>query len=226
MPHNNNVSNQGATLIGWKFLQLKRGSNAQGTIRALLHFLHMARQQRSPKTALLILDMVSEFRYPDGERIERGARKVAPNIAHLRKRAHAARVPVIYVNDTANKWESDQKAFIRRCLQPDSLGREVAELIAPTDDDFFMFKPRHSAFFGTPLQTLLTQLHVRRLIVTGITSHQCVLFTAMDAHVREFELAVPSDCIGAGAAADTKHALYIFSHALKAKISNSRQLRF
>lgn len=186
----------------------------------------MPRKPRQPKTALLILDMVSEFRYPDGERIVRRARQAAPNIARLRERAHQAKLPVIYVNDTAGKWESDPKAFIRRCLQPGSRGREVAELIAPGPRDYFMFKPRHSAFFGTPLHALLDQLHVRRLVATGITSHQCVLFTAMDAHVREFELAIPSDCIGAITTADTRHALYIFSHALKAEISSSRRLRF
>jgi nicotinamidase-related amidase len=182
--------------------------------------------RKQSKTALLILDMISEFEYPDGERIVHSARKAARNIARLRERAHAADTPVIYVNDTAGKWESDQKSFIRRCKQPESRGRDIAELLAPAPEDYFMFKPRHSAFFGTPLHTLLQQLHVRRLVATGITSHQCVLFTAMDAHVREFELLIPSDCIGAGAAADTKHALYIFSHALMAKISSSRQLRF
>jgi nicotinamidase-related amidase len=185
----------------------------------------MPRKQRQPKTALLILDMISDFRYPDGERIVRSARKAAPNIARLRDRAHAAGMPVIYVNDTAGKWESDPKAFIRRCMERESRGREVAEQLAPAPKDYFMFKPRHSAFFGTPLHTLLTQLQVKRLIATGITSHQCVLFTAMDAHVREFELIIPSDCIGAIAAADTKHALYIFAHALMAKISDSRRLR-
>lgn len=202
------------------------GSHGQGTNRVLLHCQHMPRKQHRAETALLILDMISEFRYPDGERIVRGACKAAPNIARLRARAHAAGTPVIYVNDTAGRWESDQKAFIRRCMEPSSRGRDVAELLAPVSTDYFMFKPRHSAFFGTPLHTLLTQLQIHRLIATGITSHQCVLFTAMDAHVREFDLVIPSDCIGAGAAADTKHALYIFSHALKAKISSSRQLHF
>jgi nicotinamidase-related amidase len=171
--------------------------------------------------------MISEFRYPDGERIVRSARKAAPNIARLRERAHAAGIPVIYVNDTAGNWESDQKAFIRRCKNnPASRGGELAELLAPAPEDYFMFKPRHSAFFGTPLHALLKQLNVGRLIATGVTSHQCVLFTAMDAHVREFDLVIPSDCIGAGSVADTKHALYIFSHGLKAKIGSSRKLRF
>lgn len=183
-------------------------------------------QRHKSGTALLILDMISEYRYPDGERIVRSAHKAAPNIARLRERAHAAKIPVIYVNDTAGKWESDQKSFVDRCMQPDSRGRKIVQLLAPTPEDYFMFKPRHSAFFGTPLHTLLERLKVGRLIATGITSHQCVLFTAMDAHVREFELIIPSDCIGAGAAADTKHALYILSHGLMAKVSSSRQVRF
>jgi nicotinamidase-related amidase len=186
----------------------------------------MPRPQRQPRTALLILDMISEFRYPDGERIVRGARKAAVNIARLRERAHTAGLPVIYVNDTADQWESDPKSFIRRCKAPTSRGRDIAEMLAPSPNDYFMFKPRHSAFFGTPLHTLLDRLKVRRLITTGITSHQCVLFTAMDAHVRQFELIIPPDCIGAGTAADTRHALYIFSQALMAKTASSRQLRF
>jgi nicotinamidase-related amidase len=186
----------------------------------------MSRKQRPPNTAVLILDMVSEFRYPDGKRIVRSARNVAPNIARLRERAHSADVPVIYVNDTAGRWESDQQAYIHRCMEPTSRGRQIAKLLAPSPQDYLMFKPRHSAFFGTPLETLLKSLHIKRLVATGLTSHQCVLFTAMDAHVREYELVIPSDCIAAGATIDTKHALYIFSNALMAKVHGSRHLRF
>ncbi len=72
------------------------------------------------------------------------ALRAAPNIARLRERAHAAKVPVIYVNDTAGKWESDPKAFVDRCMQPDSPGRKIVQLLAPTPEDYFMFKPRHS----------------------------------------------------------------------------------
>ncbi len=176
--------------------------------------------------AVLIVDMVSEYNFPDAERILKGARRAARGIARLKQRAHAAKVPVIYVNDTAGKWESDQAAFVQRCLKPTAAGRDVVELVAPSEHDYFMFKPKHSAFFGTPLHTLLQQLKVTTLVLTGVTSHQCVLFTAMDAHVREYALIVPSDCIGAAAAIDTKHALYVFSHALNAKVTTSGRLRF
>jgi nicotinamidase-related amidase len=186
----------------------------------------MPSKSRQRDTALLIVDMVSEYDFPDAKRILKGALQAAKAIARLKQRAHAAKVPVIYVNDTAGKWESDQRAFVQRCLEPTARGREVVELIAPSEHDYFMFKPKHSAFFGTPLHTLLQQLKISTLILTGVTSHQCVLFTAMDAHVREYDLIIPPDCIGAANATDTKHALYVFSHALNAKITASGRLRF
>lgn len=186
----------------------------------------MPNKSSQRRSALVIVDMISEYDFPDAGRILKGALAPARNIARLKQRAHTAKVPVIYVNDTAGKWESDQRAFVQRCLEPTAPGRKVVELIAPAEHDYFMFKPKHSAFFGTPLHTLLQQLKVSTLILTGVTSHQCVLFTAMDAHVRDYDLVIPSDCIGAANATDTKHALYVFSHALMAKITGSRRLRF
>jgi nicotinamidase-related amidase len=170
--------------------------------------------------------MVSEYEFPDADRILKGARQAAKHIARLKQRAHAAKLPVIYVNDTSGKWESDQRAFVQRCLRPSARGRDVVELIEPAKHDYFMFKPKHSAFFGTPLHMLLQQLKISTLILTGVTAHQCVLFTAMDAHVREYDLIIPSDCIGAPSAVDNKHALYVLSHALNAKVTASGRLRF
>ena len=187
----------------------------------------MTRKRREPGTALLILDMVSEFRFPDAERVLRGARRPARAIARLKARAVSANSPVIYVNDTAGKWESDPRSFVQRCVAPDAPGRDVVELIEPDlARDYFMFKPKHSAFFGTPLHSLLGQLGVRRLVVTGVTSHQCVLFTAVDAYVREYELIVPADCIGSGSRDETRHALFIAEHSLRARVANANRLRF
>jgi len=187
----------------------------------------MTARRRGSRTALLVLDMVSEFRFPDAERVLRGARRPARAIARLKERARTAKIPVIYVNDTAGKWESDPRAFLQRCLGPEAPGREVVELIEPDlDRDYFMFKPKHSAFFGTPLESLLGQLGIRRLVLTGMTSHQCVLFTGVDAYVREYELLVPADCIGAGSRDETRHALYLAEHALRARVAPAARLRF
>jgi nicotinamidase-related amidase len=186
----------------------------------------MSARRRKRGTALLVLDMVSDFRFPDAERVLRGARRPAHAIARLKQRVRKARIPVIYVNDTAGKWESDPRAFVQRCLAPEARGRQVVELIEPDLDlDYFMFKPKHSAFFGTSLESLLEQLAIQRVILTGITSHQCVLFTAMDAYVRDYQVFVPPDCVGAGSRDETRHALFIAEHALRARLADSSRLR-
>jgi nicotinamidase-related amidase len=187
----------------------------------------MSTRPRKRGIALLVLDMVSEFQFPDAERVLRGARRPAQAIARLKERARKAGIPVIYVNDTAGKWESDPRAFVQRCLAPAARGRTVVDLIEPDlDRDYFMFKPKHSAFFDTPLESLLERLAVHRVVLTGITSHQCVLFTAMDAYVRDYEVFVPADCVGAAARVETRHALFIAEHALRARLADSTRLRF
>jgi nicotinamidase-related amidase len=175
--------------------------------------------------AMLILDMVSEFRFVDWKPVLAAASRIAPQIARLRTRANRGGVPVIYVNDTRGSWESDQTRFLQRCLAPGARGRGVAQQVAPSPHDWFMFKPRHSAFYATPLGEILEQLQVRELILTGLTSHQCVLFTAMDAYVRNFTVTVPRDCIGAPTAAHTRHALFVLKEALRARTTDSARLR-
>jgi nicotinamidase-related amidase len=170
------------------------------------------------RSALLILDMISRFDFPDGRSLITSATRAANHIAELKQRARRAQWPVIYVNDTAEKWESDPQEFVRRCGAPRSRGRRIVELIAPTESDFFIFKPRHSAFFETPLHSLLERLRISRLCLTGTTSHQCVLFTAMDAHIRGYEVVVPRQCIAAPRRAQTSHALAILVDAVNASI--------
>lgn len=185
-----------------------------------------ASSRRAPGVALLILDMLSEYKFPGAAKVLRHLPAAARAIHRLKMRAIAHGIPVIYVNDTANKWESNQEEFVGRCCAPEAKGREVSMLLAPSGNDYFMFKPKHSGFYGTPLQTLLQRLRIKKLILTGMTSHQCVLFTAVDAYVRDFELIVPRDCIGGSTAAENTHALFLLNSALKARTTGSKSIRF
>jgi nicotinamidase-related amidase len=176
-------------------------------------------------TALLILDMISDFRFPEGEQAARAALRIAPRVAQLRDRVHEAGFSVLYVNDNPGKWRSDGAALIRNALSERSLGAGVASMLRPRDDDYFILKPRHSAFYATPLELLLEHMGTRRLILAGVSSHQCVLFTATDAHVRDFELIVPSDCVASPSTAQTRFALKYLHDALGAKVGPLRSLR-
>jgi len=181
------------------------------------------RTRRSSRTALLILDMLSEFDFPDGDVLRKAAARIAPTLARLRTRCRARSIPVIYVNDTAHRWESDQRAFVERCLE--GKGAAIAAQLQPAPDDYFMFKPRHSAFYATPLAELLYMLKVEHLVLSGVSSHQCVLLTASDAHVRGLDITVATDCIAAGKARDTHHATYILEHGLQSRLRRSMHLR-
>ena len=182
---------------------------------------------RAPgRTALVILDLISDYEYPGGEGLLPHARKVARHAAQLRRRAKRRGVPVIYVNDTRGRWESDQAAFMRRCLDASPAAASVVERIMPGRDDYFMFKPRHSAFYATPLAELLYSHNAGTLVLTGITTHQCVLFTAIDAHVRGYSVIVARDAVAASSADETRHALFILERSIGARILGSRYIRF
>jgi nicotinamidase-related amidase len=174
---------------------------------------------------LLVLDMISDFRFPDGPRVQRAARRIAPRIAKLKRRAREAGIACIYVNDDPGRWRSDSAGLIRRCLEPRAAGSDIVRLLRPEESDYFILKPRHSAFYASPLEVLLMHLGARRLILTGVSSHQCVLFTANDAHVRNFEIIVPRDCVAGPATRDTQFALRYFGSVLGARISSSDALR-
>jgi len=176
-------------------------------------------------TVLIILDMISDFDFPDGTRILRSARRIAPRIYNLKERMHAAGLATIYVNDNLGPWRSDMPQLVRQCKTEGVKSADVTAMMAPRPHDYFVLKPRHSAFYATPLEHLLNHLQAQRLILTGVTSHQCVMFTANDAHVRNFELIVPRDCIAAPKPADTNFALKYFSSVLNADTRPSTSIQ-
>jgi nicotinamidase-related amidase len=163
--------------------------------------------ERSHGSALLILDMISCWNYPDGQTLLRHALRIAPAIAALRDRCRARGVPVIYANDNSGQWRSDFKFVVREALESPGRGARIAQMLEPADEDYFVLKPKHSAFFATPLELLLDHLRVRRLIVVGVTSDQCIAATVVDARMRDFEVIVPEDAIATITPARNRRAL-------------------
>ena len=173
---------------------------------------------------LIVLDLISDFAFRDGDKVARAALPVARRIARLKARAKAAGVAVVYVNDATGRWRSDFPGMVRHCRRGKSRGRPVVEAIEPEADDYCVLKPKHSGFFATPLDTILQSLGAKRLILTGVSSNQCVLFTANDAYVRDLELAIPRDCISARTRSDTRLALEYFTTVLGADVTPSTRL--
>ena len=176
-------------------------------------------------TALLLIDVINDMDFPEGEDLLAAAVPAAKRIASLSRRMRAKGVPVIYVNDNFGHWQSDFNAQIQRCIGADSLGREVAGILIPEPNDYFVLKPKHSGFYSTSLDVLLAYLGVDTLILTGFAADICVLYTANDAYMRDFSLVIPSDCIASETPEKTLASLGHMRERLKARVCLSRSIR-
>ena len=173
--------------------------------------------------ALLLLDVISDFEFEDAEQLLPQALEAAECIAALRERCRDAGIPVVYVNDNLGRWRSDFRTLVAHSLE-DCPGRPIARLLKPAEDDYFVLKPKHSGFYSTTLDTLLDYLGVRALVLAGFAGNICVLFTANDAYMRDFYLAVPSDCCASNDPEDNRRALAQMERFLKTDITPSTQL--
>jgi nicotinamidase-related amidase len=178
------------------------------------------------EVALLLIDVINDLDFAEGEQLLEHALPMARRIAELKRRARKAQVPVIYVNDNFGRWRSDFNAQVQHCLQDQVLGRPIVELLKPGEPDYFVLKPKHSGFYSTTLDTLLTYLEVRTVILTGMAANICVLFTANDAYMRDLKLLVPSDCVASNTVEETRYALEQMQRVLKADIRPAAEIDF
>ncbi|KAA6458180.1 cysteine hydrolase [Acidobacteria bacterium AB60] len=157
--------------------------------------------------ALLLIDVLTTFAFPDGDAILKGALGMRDALVKLkgRGRARAAGIPVLYVNDNFGDWRSEKEVLMGRCLE--AKGGAFVRPLLPDSEDYFVLKPMHSGFYMTPLEVLLEHLQVETLILTGITSNSCLTVTAHDANMRGFDIYIPPDCSCARNAEEHAQAL-------------------
>ena len=177
-------------------------------------------------TALLLIDVINDLAFEGSEALVEQAEAMAARLAALKRRAVAAGVPTIYVNDNFGQWRSDFRQTVAHCTARSSPGRGVSSRLRPTAKDYFVLKPKHSGFFDTTLDTLLEALRIRRVILTGIAGNICVLFTANDAYMRELKLYVPADCVVSNTPIDNEHTLRQIATVLKGTVVPSTSLAF
>ena len=176
--------------------------------------------------ALLLIDVINDLEFPEGDQLLRHALPMARRIAALKRRARQEGVPVVYVNDNFGRWRSDFNAQVEHCLQDGVRGQPVVELLRPDEDDYFVLKPKHSGFFSTTLDILLEYLGAKAVVLTGMAANICVLFTANDAYMRDLHLAVPSDCVASNTEEENRYALDQMRKVLKADTRPSTELVF
>jgi nicotinamidase-related amidase len=179
---------------------------------------------RRSRTALLLVDVINDLSFPGAGALVHASERMSHRLARLAARAREAGLPVIYVNDNFGQWRSDWRAVIDRCLSKGAPGHRVAAVLKPSEGDYFVLKPKHSGFFSTTLDLLLRNLGVDVLILTGIAADICILFTANDAHMRDYRVVVPHDCVAANTPRKREFALRQIRETLGGETPSSGSL--
>ena len=174
--------------------------------------------------ALLLIDVINDMEFPGAEGLVEAAVPMAQRIAELKCRAKAMGIPAVYVNDNFGRWQSDFRKVVEHALHDGVRGEEVARILEPEEDDYFVLKPKHSGFFATTLDTLLSYLGAHTVILTGVAGNICILFTANDAYMRDLNVIVPADCVASNTPEENEHALKLMASILKADITPSTEL--
>jgi nicotinamidase-related amidase len=143
--------------------------------------------------ALVVVDMLNTYDHDDAERLADQVERALPRISSLIERARESDVDLIYVNDNYDDWHTSAERLSERAL--DGRHPELVEPVLPAADDPFVVKARHTIFYGTPLEYLLFTREVSRLILVGQVTEQCILYSALDAYVRHFDVVIPHDAV-------------------------------
>jgi nicotinamidase-related amidase len=145
-------------------------------------------------TALVVVDMLNTYEHEDAETLTRSVREVLPNIVDLVERAtDDDDVEVVYVNDLYGHWNAGRAELLERVMEGSY--RELIEPIAPAEEALFVVKARHSIFYETPLEYMLRQQGIEKLVLVGQVTEQCILYSALDAYIRHMEVVVPRDAV-------------------------------
>jgi nicotinamidase-related amidase len=142
------------------------------------------------RSALIVVDMLNTYDHPDAEKLTRSVRDVVSTIAGLIDDSDLT----IYVNDNYGHWHSNRDDLLQRALDG-PYGEDLVEPIKPDDDALLVVKARHSIFYQTPLEYLLSQEDIGRVVLTGQVTEQCILYSALDAYIRHLDVRVPRDAV-------------------------------
>jgi nicotinamidase-related amidase len=181
---------------------------------------------RSPRLpcsdrVLILVDFINPLDFPGAEKLAAAAVEAARAAAGLKERLAAQGVTAIYANDNYGVWQSDFHSLVSACLGMEGAPGEIARLLYPQAQDLTLLKPRHSAFFASPLELLLNEMKTRELVICGLATDICVQLTAMDAFLREYPVWVPADCTAAESPALKKASLAYMADILKCDIRPS-----
>jgi nicotinamidase-related amidase len=144
------------------------------------------------RDALLLVDVIQDFRHEGGEQLLESFRARQPALVAAIEQARADEIPIVYANDNHGMWDGDAGSLVRRSVE-NGRAPELVEAVAPCEGDRFVVKPRYSAFDHTPLELVLRELEIERVLLAGAATEMCVIQTAIDAKEEGLKVTILAD---------------------------------
>ncbi|NLO83297.1 MAG: cysteine hydrolase [Clostridiales bacterium] len=171
------------------------------------------------KKALLVIDMLNDFIQPEGALyIGESAREVTRQIKNIIERERRDDTPVIYICDSHRADDAEFAMFKPHCVK-NTWGGEVVDALAPQPGDYIIYKRRYSAFFGTDLDATLREMDISELILVGVCTNICVLYTAADARMLNYKVTVIKDAVASFSSEAHEFALKEMENTLGARVT-------
>lgn len=178
----------------------------------------------SEESALIVVDMLNTYEHEDGAPLKESARRAVPAIARLLAKAREQDALIVYVNDNHGDWTAGRSELIERTRK--AAGPELVDDLAPSDDVPFLLKARHSIFYETPIEYLLNQHGIRRIVLAGQVTEQCILYSALDGYIRHFDVAVVPDAVAHIDERLATAALAMMERNMRAEVVNQDRCAF
>ncbi|MEU9196545.1 isochorismatase family cysteine hydrolase [Streptomyces hundungensis] len=175
-------------------------------------------------TALIVIDMINTYEHEDAHLLVPSVNSILPTVAELLAAARRSDVPVIYANDNFGEWRSHHGELLDTALRGPHA--DLVRPIVPDKESLFVVKARHSIFFETPLEYLLGQQGVDHVVLCGQVTEQCVLYSALDAHIRHLKVTVPRDAVAHIHEDLAEAALRMMERNMGARITAAADLPF
>jgi nicotinamidase-related amidase len=168
--------------------------------------------------------MLNPYEHEDADELTRSVETIVEPVSALIARAGDGDVETIYVNDSYGDWTPSQQELSERAMN--GARPDLVEPILPPDEVDFLVKARHTIFYMTPLEYLLGQREIDHLVLVGQVTEQCILYSALDAYVRHFEVTVPPDGVACIYEDLADSALKMMERNMRAELTPCEDVRF
>ena len=167
--------------------------------------------------ALLVTDMLNDFVNKGATLEVPMARTIIRNIKKEINKARKRHIPIIYCCDAHKDNDPEFKLWPRHAVKG-TAGADVIEQLKPQKEDYVISKTYYSCFYKTSLDKLLKKLGTTHLILTGVVTNICILYTTAEAYMRGYKVTIPKNCVAALTKNEHQFALQQMQRVFHAEI--------